>query len=171
MSDKTQTPADLQHRLWKEIGKERIVMLGLTGGEDHMQPMAAFGDEDQNAVWFFTKRSTDLVKDMGAGHKAMICVMAKDLEFQACIMGELTVDHDAAKIDQYWSPFVAAWYPDGKADPDLTLVRFDPKSEKFQTWAIPAGGGVVRNMMTTRDGNLVMAESALNMVALVTIGK
>ena len=37
--------------------------------------------------------------------------------------------------------------------------------------AVPAGGGVVRNMMTTREGNLVMAESALNMVALVTIGK
>jgi virginiamycin B lyase len=51
-------------------------------------------------------------------------------------------------------------------------VRFDPKTEKFQTWAIPAGGGVVRNMMTTRDGNnIVMAESALNIVALVTITK
>lgn len=137
MSDKTQTPADLQHRLWKEIGKERIVMLGLTGGQDHMQPMAAFGDEAQNTVWFFTKRSTDLVKDVGAGHLAMICVMAKDLEFQACIMGELTPDHDAAKIDQFWSPFVAAWYPDGKSDPDLTLVRFDPIDARI--WASNRG--------------------------------
>ena len=31
-----------------------------------------------------------------------------------------------------------------------TLVRFDPKTEKFQTWAIPSGGGVVRNMMPTQ---------------------
>ena len=30
------------------------------------------------------------------------------------------------------------------------LVRFDPKTEKFQTWPIPSGGGVVRNMMATR---------------------
>jgi hypothetical protein len=28
-----------------------------------------------------------------------------------------------------------------------TLVRFDPATEKFQTWEIPSGGGVVRNMM------------------------
>lgn len=62
------------------------------------------------------------------------------------------------------------WYSESNVKPN-TLVRFDPKNEKFQTWVIPAGGGVVRNMMTTRDGNLVMAESALNMVALVTIGK
>jgi len=50
-----------------------------------------------------------------------------------------------------------------------TLVRFDPKTEKFQTWIIPAGGGIVRNMMTTADGNLVMAESGVNRVALVEI--
>ena len=38
------------------------------------------------------------------------------------------------------------------------------------TWIIPAGGGVVRNMMRTRDGNLALAESGVNRVALVTIG-
>ena len=50
-----------------------------------------------------------------------------------------------------------------------TLVRFDPKTEKFQTWAIPSGGGVVRNMMPTRDGNLALACSAVNRIALVEI--
>jgi hypothetical protein len=30
---------------------------------------------------------------------------------------------------------------------------------------------VVRNMMTTKDGNIVIAESGLNIVALVEIGK
>jgi virginiamycin B lyase len=64
----------------------------------------------------------------------------------------------------------AIWYNEGAVKPN-TLVRFDLKTEKFQSWVIPAGGGVVRNMMTTRDGNIVMAESALNIVALVTVGK
>ena len=50
-----------------------------------------------------------------------------------------------------------------------TLVRFDPRTERFQTWTIPSGGGVVRNMMKTPDGNLVMAESGVNRVALVEI--
>ena len=36
---------------------------------------------------------------------------------------------------------------------------------------IPAGGGVVRHMMVTRDGNLALAESGINRVALVTIEK
>ena len=50
-----------------------------------------------------------------------------------------------------------------------TLVRFDPRTEKFQTWVIPAGGGVVRNMSVTREGNLALAESGVNRVALVEI--
>ena len=60
------------------------------------------------------------------------------------------------------------WYSESAVKPN-TLVRFDPKTEKFQTWAIPAGGGVVRNMMHTTDGKLVLTESGVNMVALVTV--
>jgi virginiamycin B lyase len=31
-------------------------------------------------------------------------------------------------------------------------VRFDPKTEKFQTWLVPSGGGVVRMLNFTKDG-------------------
>ena len=60
------------------------------------------------------------------------------------------------------------WYSEAGVKPN-TLVRFDPKSEKFQTWAIPSGGGVVRNMDVTKDGNLALACSGVNRVALVEI--
>ena len=62
------------------------------------------------------------------------------------------------------------WYSESAVRPN-TLVRFDPKTEKFQTWIIPNGGGVVRNMMATKDGNLAMALSGINKVALATIAK
>ncbi len=60
------------------------------------------------------------------------------------------------------------WYSEAGVKPN-TLVRFDPKNEKFQTWTIPAGGGVVRNMMHFADGKLVLTESGENVVALVTV--
>jgi virginiamycin B lyase len=62
------------------------------------------------------------------------------------------------------------WYSESAVRPN-TLVRFDPKTEKFQTWTIPSGGGVVRNMMPTKEGNLVIAESGVNKVALVEIAR
>src|SRR5258708_2317490 len=64
----------------------------------------------------------------------------------------------------------AIWYAETGVEPN-TLVRFDLATKKFQTWKIPSGGGVIRNMMPTRDGNIAMAESGVNRVALAEITK
>jgi virginiamycin B lyase len=50
-----------------------------------------------------------------------------------------------------------------------TVVRFDPKTETFQSWAIPSGGGVVRNMDVTWDGDLVLACGGVNGLAVVHV--
>ena len=60
------------------------------------------------------------------------------------------------------------WYSEAGVKPN-TLVRFDPKSEQWQTWAIPSGGHVVRFIDATPDGNIVMAESGINRVALAEV--
>ena len=62
----------------------------------------------------------------------------------------------------------ALWYNESFAKPN-TIVRFDPKSEKFQSWAIPGGGDIVRNMSVTADGNPVTANSLVNQVGLVQV--
>jgi virginiamycin B lyase len=62
------------------------------------------------------------------------------------------------------------WYSESEAMPN-TVVRFDPKAEKFQTWAIPGGGNIVRNTDVTKEGNFVLANSLVNTVTLVTIAK
>jgi virginiamycin B lyase len=43
----------------------------------------------------------------------------------------------------------ALWYNESGAKPN-TIVRFDPLTEKFQSWIIPGGGDIVRNMDVTR---------------------
>ena len=37
--------------------------------------------------------------------------------------GRLRVNRDAAKIEELWNPVVAAWYPGGKDDPEMTLLE------------------------------------------------
>jgi hypothetical protein len=41
--------------------------------------------------------------------------------------------------------------------PSTQIVRFDPTSQTFQSWAIPGGGEIVRNMAVTGDGNVALA--------------
>jgi virginiamycin B lyase len=62
----------------------------------------------------------------------------------------------------------AIWYNESFAKPN-TIVRFDPKTEKFQSWAIPGGGDIVRKMDVTPDGNPVTANSLTNQVGMVEI--
>ena len=64
----------------------------------------------------------------------------------------------------------ALWYSGSNTKPN-TIVRFDPGTEKFQTWVIPGGGDIVRNMAVTREGNPVMANSLVNAVGLVSLGE
>jgi virginiamycin B lyase len=62
----------------------------------------------------------------------------------------------------------AVWYNESGAKPN-TIVRFDPQTEKFQSWAIPGGGDIVRNMDVTPAGDPVTANSLTNQVGLVEV--
>jgi virginiamycin B lyase len=62
------------------------------------------------------------------------------------------------------------WYNESGMRPDA-LVRFDPKTERFQSWAIPSGVGIVRNFGVTKAGNLLIHQTSSNRIGLVEINK
>jgi len=66
------------------------------------------------------------------------------------------------------TPDGAVWYSESGVEPN-TLVRFDPRTETFQKWDIPSGGGVVRHMVTAPNGELLLAYSGVNKVGRVRI--
>jgi virginiamycin B lyase len=63
------------------------------------------------------------------------------------------------------------WYNESGQRPDM-LVRFDIKTEKFQSWPIPSGdvySGIVRHMRATPSGDLLIHQSATNRIMHVAI--
>ena len=63
------------------------------------------------------------------------------------------------------------WYNELGKRPDA-LVRFDPRTETFQSWPIPSGGvyaGIIRHMRPTRDGDLLIHQSSTNRIILVDL--
>lgn len=125
------TDAEHEQMLWKELTKRNTVMLGLSvqaAGKpmEHLQPMTAFRDDTSRSVFFFCRTDNDLAKRAGDGEAAMMCLQSKDDSFIACVGGELKVAYDRERIERFWNPVVAAWFPDGKDDPNLTFLRLDP---------------------------------------------
>lgn len=120
MSDRTA----VERRLWDDIERHQIGMLGVVGGaEHHTQPMTAFVEPEREQIWFFTRVGADLARQAGDGHPAMFVFQQREL--QACIAGELSLHHDPLRIAKYWNAVVAAWYPQGKDDPSLTMMRLN----------------------------------------------
>lgn len=117
------TQAEVQDRLWNAIEKHQIGMLGVLGDNHHFQPMTAFLERDTNEIWFFTYNDTDLAQATRGGAEAAFIFQTR--EVQACVDGRIEAVHDRARIDRYWNAHVAAWYPGGKDDPRLTLLRLD----------------------------------------------
>lgn len=167
MSTDTHDPAAVEKRLWAEIEKAHIGMVGIVDGPpQHFQPMTAFTVPEAGEIWFFTRAETDLARDASHGaRQAMFVFQSRDRECQACVGGELTVEMDREKIDRWWSMMVAAWYPDGKDDPDLRLLRL--KCHDARVWISDAGP--VKYMWEVARANTTGREPALGGRADVTL--
>ncbi|WP_158884180.1 pyridoxamine 5'-phosphate oxidase family protein [Rhodanobacter sp. L36] len=127
-----QTEQKLEEKFWKALSSDRTVMLGLDGVEDgHSRPMTAMVEDDHGPIWFFVGKPNAVADNLAKSPRAIAAFSAKGHELFASIHGTLSVDQDRAVIDRLWNPFIAAWF-DGKDDPKLVLLRFDP--EHAEVW-------------------------------------
>lgn len=60
------------------------------------------------------------------------------------------------------------WYNESGKRPDA-LVRFDPDGERFQSWTLPSGVGIVRNMWVTAAGDLLVHQSSSNRIGRIRV--
>jgi general stress protein 26 len=129
---------EVRDRLWQEIKDARYGMLGVVGSHEHFQPMTAFLEKDDAVLWFYTRKDTDIARtSQDARTEAMFIIQSKDQDFQACIGGRLVQDGGREVVDRYWNPMVAAWFPDGKDDPYLTMLKLECRSAAI--WLADAG--------------------------------
>ncbi|MBA3525415.1 MAG: pyridoxamine 5'-phosphate oxidase family protein [Pseudomonadota bacterium] len=132
--------ADTQHRLegkfWEELKSSPFVMLGLQGVDDALtRPMTA--QIDNGTIYFFAAHSEELVKGLQRSDRAVSTFASKGHTFFASIHGKLALSNDREVIERLWNPMIAAWYKEGKDDPNLALLRFDAGSA--DVWEGDAG--------------------------------
>lgn len=126
------TPQELTHKFWKALKSDRTLMLGVDGVEDgHSRPMTALTEGESGPIWFLAGKPNAVVDHVAQSRRAIAAFSSKGHDLFASVHGNLSVDNDRAVIDRLWSPLVAAWF-DGKDDPNLVLLRFDP--EHAEIW-------------------------------------
>ena len=104
----------------------RAGMLRVRSSPAAFQPMTHFADEETGVIWFISATDTDFVRSLSAGHEADYVLISRDHDLHASLRGVLVQVHDKAKLDALWSPLIGAWFNEGRDDPRVDLLRFDP---------------------------------------------
>ncbi len=114
--------AKLKKDLWKRLADSPFVMIGPVDGSAHSEPLTAQLDEDLvDTLFFFIGKNNRLAP----GGRAIAQFVSKGHDFFASLSGTTRVVHDIGMIQKLWSPQVESWFPGGKGDPNLALLRFD----------------------------------------------
>ncbi len=113
---------DLKTEFWKTLADSPFLFLQLDSDPHSAVPMTAQLDKDANgAIWFFTSKDHQLAR----GGAATATFAGKDHSMFARFTGILTEETSIERRDKQWSQVIEAWFPGGKNDPNLLMLRMD----------------------------------------------
>lgn len=106
-------------------------------GDLHSRPMSSNGEVDTDGdVWFFTGISSHKVAEIESSPKVNLSFADPDNQKYISISGSAQLVRDRAKIHELWKPEFKMWFPEGKDDPEIALLRVT--LEKAEYWDSPS---------------------------------
>jgi general stress protein 26 len=118
-------------------------------GDLHSRPMSVNGDIDPDGdLWFFTSASSHKVAEISKLPKVNVCFADPDNQHYVSISGKAQLVRDRNKIDELWRPEFKMWFPEGKDDPQVALLRVN--LEQAEYWDSPSSTiGFVLNFVSS----------------------
>jgi len=105
-----------------------ILLTHKRDGSLHGRPMA-LADVDSNGVlWFLTRVDSPKVEEIQSDPRAL--VTCENSHQFATIEGKCEIARDAQKLNDIWKESYKVWF-DGKGDPKLVLLRFQPDQGEY----------------------------------------
>ena len=134
-----QTQSDDLQRL-REMVKDIDFCMLTTVDEDgdlHSRPMSANGEIDPDGdLWFFTNASSHKVSEIANLPKVNVSFADPENQRYVSITGVAQLIRDRNKIEELWKPEFKMWFPEGKDDPEIALLRIS--LEKAEYWDSPS---------------------------------
>ena len=118
-------------------------------GALHSRPMSVNEQIDQNGnLWFFTGVSSHKVSEISKSPKVNVSFADPDNQHYVSISGLAELVRDRNKIEELWKPEFKMWFPEGKDDPEIALLRVT--LEKAEYWDSPSSTiGYVLNFVSS----------------------
>jgi general stress protein 26 len=129
--------ADSRRVIWSHIQNIGTCMLVTYDGEDmRARPMRGIARPDENAVWFISDAHSEKDDELAAHPRA--CLTFADMKDQnfVSLSGSVTRVDDRAIVAELWNEAAEAYFPNGKDDPSVILLKF--VAAKGEYWDSPS---------------------------------
>ncbi len=119
--------------VWSCIKDIRTAMLTTVDADGTFtgRPMTTVQKQFDGTLWFFTSKTSPPAQDVLSKPSVGVQYVDHGKDLYVSLSGEASLDHDRNRIDGFWSPMVKAYFPDGKDDPDLVLLRIDVHKAEY----------------------------------------
>jgi general stress protein 26 len=106
-------------------------------GDLHSRPMSSNGQIDANGdLWFFTSASSNKVSEIANSPKVNVSFADPKNQKYISTTGTAELVRDRQKIEELWKPEFKIWFPEGKDDPQIALLRVN--LTKAEYWDSPS---------------------------------
>ncbi|MCS5734635.1 pyridoxamine 5'-phosphate oxidase family protein [Herbiconiux daphne] len=109
--------------------KIALVTTQTADGELHSRPLAVQEAEFDGDLWFFTQHPSEKTDDIAVNPQ--VNAAFESGKGYLSVSGTATVERDQAKIDELWSKGVEAWFPEGREDPTVALLKLHAESAEY----------------------------------------
>lgn len=129
---------DEKAKIWSMIKSIKAAMMVTHAGSDrlHGRPMVATSHEFDGALWFFTDKRSHKTEEIGENPRVLLAYSDWDSQTYVAIDGTAELHEDRAKIDELWQESMRAWFPKGKDDPNVALIRVEADGAAY--WDAPS---------------------------------
>lgn len=101
-------------------------------GNHNSRPMAVIEVDSMGNIWFFTKKHSAKMKDIEKNSSVHLVFANPSKDSYVDLRGRASIELDRKTIEEKWNPIIKAWFPEGKEDPELCLVKV--KTDEAHYW-------------------------------------
>ena len=125
-------------KLYDLIKDVKIAMMTTvdTDGTLHSRPMHSQQADEHGDLWFFTKLPSPKLTEISRDNEVNLAYSDPDRQHYVSVSGKAEIVRDRAKIDVLWSEGMRTWFPEGKDDPTIGLIRVHPVKGEY--WDSPS---------------------------------
>ena len=119
---------DAKADFWDRVDTVQAGMLGLAENSKLVPMSPTLRKARDGKIWFIAAKGEEIVDNTATASKDARFVIADAKSgLYANVEGQLAHVNDKAILDELWNAVAAAWFDDGKEDPDVQLLCLTPR--------------------------------------------